>query len=331
MPTVPTAARDLNARYAPSRKRAGLLVDGICGPETWGALVESSYRLGDRLLYLRRPMLRGDDVAELQRQLNALGFDAGREDGILGPETEAALRQFQRDAGLVTDAMCGPATVATLLATRIAVRRLGRARCANAKRCAATSAGSRTAAASWSPTPASRCSRPRSRRRLREHGAVVALDISGAEAAVVAAEANQFGADLVPRARHRRGTGCPLRVLRQQAVPLRGRVRGRDPTHRGPRVGPAGRRASPSGGRTSMLRETRMAAVVCELYSRDDPAGATPLTTLVPRARGRDRRQVCGSVSRPRSTSHPELGLGARSRLIVSRRRAVRLPSIMVR
>ena len=29
-------------------------------------------------------MLRGDDVAELQRRLNALGFDAGREDGIFG-------------------------------------------------------------------------------------------------------------------------------------------------------------------------------------------------------------------------------------------------------
>ena len=40
----------------------------------------------------------------------------------------------------------------------------------------------------------------------------------------------------------------------------------------------------PPVGRTyQVLRETRMAAVVCELYSRDDPAGATALTTLVPR------------------------------------------------
>ena len=59
-------------------------------------------------------MLRGDDVADLQRRLNALGFDAGRADGILGPETEAAVRRFQRDAGLAADAVCGPATTAAL-------------------------------------------------------------------------------------------------------------------------------------------------------------------------------------------------------------------------
>ena len=68
-------------------RRAGSRVDGIVGPETWSALVESGFVLGDRLLYLRRPILRGDDVAALQHRLNRLGFDAGREDGILGPET----------------------------------------------------------------------------------------------------------------------------------------------------------------------------------------------------------------------------------------------------
>ncbi|MDQ3757231.1 MAG: peptidoglycan-binding protein, partial [Actinomycetota bacterium] len=47
----------------------GLRADGICGRETWSALVEAGYRLGDRLLFLRQPMLRGDDVAALQRQL----------------------------------------------------------------------------------------------------------------------------------------------------------------------------------------------------------------------------------------------------------------------
>ena len=59
-------------------------------------------------------MLRGDDVAELQRRLNALGFDAGREDGILGPETEARAVEFQRNAGLAPDGICGPATLAAL-------------------------------------------------------------------------------------------------------------------------------------------------------------------------------------------------------------------------
>ena len=61
------------------QERRGLRVDGICGPETWGALIESGFHLGDRLLYISGDMLRGDDVADLQRQLNALGFDAVRE------------------------------------------------------------------------------------------------------------------------------------------------------------------------------------------------------------------------------------------------------------
>jgi N-acetylmuramoyl-L-alanine amidase len=92
-----------------------LHIDGICGPETWGALIESSYTLGDRLLYSRSPMLRGDDVIDLQGRLNSLGFDAGRQDGILGPETETALRQFQREYGLGPDGVCGPATITALL------------------------------------------------------------------------------------------------------------------------------------------------------------------------------------------------------------------------
>jgi N-acetylmuramoyl-L-alanine amidase len=87
-------------------------VDGLVGPETWSALVESGFVLGDRLLYLRRPNLRGDDVVALQRTLNRLGFDAGREDGILGPATDAALRDFQRNAGLSLDGVAGPATLA---------------------------------------------------------------------------------------------------------------------------------------------------------------------------------------------------------------------------
>ena len=34
----------------------GLRSDGICGRETWAALVESGFRLGDRMLYRRRPI-----------------------------------------------------------------------------------------------------------------------------------------------------------------------------------------------------------------------------------------------------------------------------------
>jgi N-acetylmuramoyl-L-alanine amidase len=59
-------------------------------------------------------MLRGDDVAELQRRLGRLGFDAGRVDGIFGDATAAAVADFQRNVGLAVDGICGPATLAAL-------------------------------------------------------------------------------------------------------------------------------------------------------------------------------------------------------------------------
>jgi N-acetylmuramoyl-L-alanine amidase len=92
----------------------GLRVDGICGRQTWSALVEAGYRLGDRLLYDRRPLLRGDDVATLQRRLGTLGFDPGKVDGLFGAGTAQALGEFQRNAGLTVDGICGPTTIVAL-------------------------------------------------------------------------------------------------------------------------------------------------------------------------------------------------------------------------
>jgi N-acetylmuramoyl-L-alanine amidase len=107
-PATTAAVRELQARR-------GLPATGVCDPVTWDALVEAGWRLGDRPLYLAQRMLRGDDVADLQRRLSALGFDVGRVDGIFGPRTDRALADFQRNAGMVCDAVCGPATIAGLL------------------------------------------------------------------------------------------------------------------------------------------------------------------------------------------------------------------------
>jgi N-acetylmuramoyl-L-alanine amidase len=93
----------------------GLRVDGVCGPQTWNILVEAGFRLGDRFVYRRTPMLRGDDVAELQRRLCNLGFDTGRVDGIFGDATVRALGEFQRNAGLPVDGIVGGATLHELL------------------------------------------------------------------------------------------------------------------------------------------------------------------------------------------------------------------------
>ncbi len=108
-----TAIREFQARR-------GLRVDGICGAQTWAALVGAGYLPGDRLLYFRTPMMQGDDVAELQRQLGTLGFDAGRIDGMFGQTTAEAVTEFQRNVAIAPDGICGPATLAELARLRSA-------------------------------------------------------------------------------------------------------------------------------------------------------------------------------------------------------------------
>ena len=108
----------VEAAVASFQRQRGLRVDGVCSKETWARLVEAGYRLGDRLLYRRSPMLRGDDIAELQARAGSLGFDAGRVDGIYGDETAAAVADFQRNVGLPADGRCGHATVRELLRLR---------------------------------------------------------------------------------------------------------------------------------------------------------------------------------------------------------------------
>jgi N-acetylmuramoyl-L-alanine amidase len=95
-----------------------MLVDGEVGDNTWRELVEAGYALGDRLLYLREPQFRGDDVLALQVKLNLLGFNAGPERGVHDEDVELAVLDFQRNAGLVADGIVGPTTLAKLAALR---------------------------------------------------------------------------------------------------------------------------------------------------------------------------------------------------------------------
>ena len=102
---------DTAASLRAFQQARGLAVDGICGEYTWAGLVEASWRLGDRLLFLTAPNMRGDDVAMLQSHLGVLGFDCGKVDGIFGPLTAHALEDFQGNCGLVVDGGCGPVTL----------------------------------------------------------------------------------------------------------------------------------------------------------------------------------------------------------------------------
>lgn len=53
------------------------------------------------------PKLSRDQVIELQETLQQQGFDPGKVDGILGPATRRALRQYQNENGMIADGFPG--------------------------------------------------------------------------------------------------------------------------------------------------------------------------------------------------------------------------------
>lgn len=91
----------------------GLRSDGVVGDTTWAALVDATFTLGDRTLYLRVPHFHGRDVKVLQQALSVLGFSTAP-DGIFGARTDRALREFQLNVALLADGILGPDTVAAL-------------------------------------------------------------------------------------------------------------------------------------------------------------------------------------------------------------------------
>ena len=94
----------------------GLDVTGFVDAVTARALEEARWKLGDRSLYLQEsPLMHGDDVAALQTRLTEMGFDCGRVDGIYGPRTEGAVKDFQKSVGVTVDGKCGPATIIALI------------------------------------------------------------------------------------------------------------------------------------------------------------------------------------------------------------------------
>jgi len=92
--------------------RARITVDGVVGPKTRRALGRfARHRLGQRQL---RRGEAGWDVASLQFQLAEHGFPSATFDGVFGPHIDAALRRFQKYAGLTTDGVAGSETLAAL-------------------------------------------------------------------------------------------------------------------------------------------------------------------------------------------------------------------------
>ncbi len=125
---------------------AGLVADGVVGPLTWRRLLPTPAALSDMQVLSDGagsalsegspteatsgddvpdngamaqtagdlPTLKLDDagaeVSRLQSRLAALNFYTGPIDGVFGLQTEQAVQEFQRQAGLEMDGIVGPET-----------------------------------------------------------------------------------------------------------------------------------------------------------------------------------------------------------------------------
>lgn len=93
----------------------GIVPSGSIDEVTLRELREASYTLGNRVLsYQPNQILVGDDVGQLQRQLQELGFYSHKVDGHFGKATHEAVQNYQLNYGLQDDGVFGPDTLRAL-------------------------------------------------------------------------------------------------------------------------------------------------------------------------------------------------------------------------
>ena len=126
------------AAVAQFQTAAGLQADSVVGPATWQKLLPQPGAIATNPVPpqspaptpqpsetptppdttaeapsgppILRPDVEGPAVAQLQRELQTLDYYDGPIDGIYGPQTQAAVIQFQTDQQLEVDAIVGPST-----------------------------------------------------------------------------------------------------------------------------------------------------------------------------------------------------------------------------
>ena len=85
--------------------KVGLVADGIVGPKTWPVLIIEVQRGSE-----------GPAVSAVQHNLRfAYGHSDLAVDGVFGPKTEAAVKEFQTKFKLAVDGIVGPITWNTLI------------------------------------------------------------------------------------------------------------------------------------------------------------------------------------------------------------------------
>lgn len=75
--------------------------------DLWLELLNQGYKLGDRILNLSSPNLKGSDVEELQELLSRLGFYSDPINSQYTKSLSIAVKNFQENRGLIADGIVG--------------------------------------------------------------------------------------------------------------------------------------------------------------------------------------------------------------------------------
>lgn len=126
--------QELNTRLTAMNKGAWMqqrelalaagLVKGAAPSARTKSMAKVSWKRGKdllplpRALRMERPVMQGRDVQSVQRGLRSLGLPV-RVDGTYGRNTEAAVEWFQRQEGLRSDGVVGPATRSALIRAQV--------------------------------------------------------------------------------------------------------------------------------------------------------------------------------------------------------------------
>jgi peptidoglycan hydrolase-like protein with peptidoglycan-binding domain len=81
----------------------GALIGAAAGGVTGALTSEDVINLGDPIWASNTQEANGSAVSQIQAGLTELGYNPGSIDGIKGPQTESAIRAYQRDHKLLVD------------------------------------------------------------------------------------------------------------------------------------------------------------------------------------------------------------------------------------